>query len=224
MNGNYRFFRNENCHYFPCHATKNDQEFSCQFCYCPLYLFPDCGGNPVQRGQVKDCSLCDKPHRPDGYDHVVARLGRYFEELCAEPPCPGRPDTPEVGAFCWNELLTTDCEGQGRFYRELLGWTVEPSGPRHYLVAKSKGRPVAGISVLPEAGPERPMWTASVRVADAVAAGARAESLGGRLLVPARDIPGLGRFCVIADPQGALLCLMSYFGTGAHGGDAVSGR
>ncbi len=38
------------------------------------------------REKVKDCSNCDKPHRHGGYEHVIARLTRYFEELHASDP------------------------------------------------------------------------------------------------------------------------------------------
>ncbi len=84
MSGNYRFFRNTNCYYFPCHQSEDDKDFNCLFCYCPLYFFTDCGGRPVMRGKVKDCSDCDKPHRSGGYEHVIGRLRRYFEETQAE--------------------------------------------------------------------------------------------------------------------------------------------
>jgi Zn-finger protein len=76
----YPYFRNTNCHYFPCHRSENEKYLNCLFCYCPLYFFEDCGGHPVTRGKIKDCSNCDKPHRPGGYEYVMGRLARYFEE------------------------------------------------------------------------------------------------------------------------------------------------
>ena len=78
---NSRFFSNTDCYYFPCHQSENDKGFNCLFCYCPLYFFSDCGGHPVVRDRVKDCSNCNKPHQPGGYEHVIARLTRYFEEV-----------------------------------------------------------------------------------------------------------------------------------------------
>jgi Zn-finger protein len=85
MIDNNRFFRNTSCYYFPCHPSEEDQDFNCLFCYCPLYFISDCGGRPILRGQFKDCSNCDKPHRPGGYEHVIRRLKRYFKETQNEP-------------------------------------------------------------------------------------------------------------------------------------------
>ena len=44
----YSFFQNRNCEFFPCHKTDKPEDFSCLFCYCPLYALGDrCGGNFV---------------------------------------------------------------------------------------------------------------------------------------------------------------------------------
>ncbi|MHB8068882.1 MAG: cysteine-rich small domain-containing protein [Desulfobaccales bacterium] len=80
MSDNYRFFKNTKCYYFPCHPVEDEENFNCLFCYCPLYFFADCGGRPVMLGRVKDCSNCDRPHRPGGYEQIISRLARYFEE------------------------------------------------------------------------------------------------------------------------------------------------
>lgn len=70
----YRFYQNRNCEYFPCHATGDTDSFSCQFCYCPLYLLgKDCGGNfTILDNGVKDCSKCLLPHTD--YDRIVRTL------------------------------------------------------------------------------------------------------------------------------------------------------
>ena len=44
MQNSYRYFANKECKYFPCHESKED--FNCLFCYCPMYRFSDCPGNP----------------------------------------------------------------------------------------------------------------------------------------------------------------------------------
>ena len=56
----YAFFCHKECEYFPCHPTKNPDQFNCLFCYCPLYaLGRDCGGNFVYNEKgYKDCSDC----------------------------------------------------------------------------------------------------------------------------------------------------------------------
>ena len=69
----YNFFCNKECEYFPCHTTKDVDEFNCLFCYCPLYSLKDCGGGyATLPNGVKDCSGCTLPHYH--YDYVVNKL------------------------------------------------------------------------------------------------------------------------------------------------------
>lgn len=79
-----RYFRNENCKYFPCHKTDNPDDFNCLFCYCPLYPLGDrCGGDfeyVGKKGDIKSCVNCIKPHSYDYYDTIMARL----EEECGK--------------------------------------------------------------------------------------------------------------------------------------------
>ena len=80
MKNSYRFFCNQDCEYFPCHKTGRPERFNCLFCYCPLYLVEDCGGNfRTLASGVKDCTPCLIPHTPEGYDHIVGRLKALFE-------------------------------------------------------------------------------------------------------------------------------------------------
>ncbi|MDF2613078.1 MAG: metal-binding protein [Clostridia bacterium] len=77
----YKFFQNRECEYFPCHRVKDDKEFNCLFCYCPLYALGDnCGGDftYTQKG-VKNCTGCIKPHTLNGYDHVQAHIQKIIE-------------------------------------------------------------------------------------------------------------------------------------------------
>ena len=74
MKNSHRFFRNDQCEYFPCHQGLDPAHFNCLFCFCPLYFLPDCGGEGVMRQGIKDCTTCTRPHRPDGYDAIIARL------------------------------------------------------------------------------------------------------------------------------------------------------
>ncbi len=73
---NYRFFSHTACEFFPCHKTNDPARFNCLFCYCPLYaLGENCGGNfTYTDGGIKDCSNCTLPHRPEGYDYIIARF------------------------------------------------------------------------------------------------------------------------------------------------------
>ena len=75
-----RFFQNRSCSFFPCHDIADDREFSCMFCYCPLYVLEDCGGDYTYTSKgIKDCSACLKPHTPEGYDHVNDKFSQIVD-------------------------------------------------------------------------------------------------------------------------------------------------
>ena len=117
------------------------------------------------------------------------------------------------GAFSWNELMTTDVNAAKEFYGKLLGWTHEDMNPggMDYTMSKAGDTEVAGIMAMPaEAGKMPPMWGAYVTVDDVDASAEQAEALGGKLVMGPQDIPDVGRFCVICDPQGAALSLITY--------------
>ncbi|MBL8359342.1 MAG: VOC family protein [Rubrivivax sp.] len=117
------------------------------------------------------------------------------------------------GAFSWCELMTSDAGKAAEFYTALFGWTVETMnmGQGPYHVVKAGGTSVGGIMTMPpDAGPMPPMWGAYVTVADADETVAKCQSLGGKLLVGPMDIPTVGRFAVLQDPQGAVISVMAY--------------
>ncbi len=121
--------------------------------------------------------------------------------------------TKQPGAFSWNELTTTDIDGAKAFYSELLGWTMEdmPAEGMTYTMLKVGEQEVAGMMATPpEAAGMPSMWGSYVTVDDVDVQAGKVEKLGGKVLVPPRDIPNVGRFCVIQDPQGATLSLISY--------------
>ena len=81
MKNSYSFFQNKECEYFPCHRVKDDSNFNCLFCYCPLYALGEkCGGNftYTEKG-IKDCSQCLIPHSVGGYDYVLSKFGEVAE-------------------------------------------------------------------------------------------------------------------------------------------------
>lgn len=77
----YKFFCNRECEFFPCHPTKDPENFNCLFCYCPLYALGDkCGGNFKYIGGVcKDCSDCQIPHRRENYEYIVGKYDEIME-------------------------------------------------------------------------------------------------------------------------------------------------
>ncbi len=120
----------------------------------------------------------------------------------------------EHGVFSWNELMTTDMPAAKKFYRAALGWELQDmNNPgMAYTIAKQGTREVAGMMAMPKDSPGMPpSWGSYVTVDDVDARVARVESLGGKLCIPPQDIPNVGRFAVIADPQGAMLTMITYF-------------
>jgi predicted enzyme related to lactoylglutathione lyase len=117
------------------------------------------------------------------------------------------------GAFSWIELMTTDVEGAKKFYTQLFGWETEdmPMENMSYTITKIGDEGVGGIMPLPpEAEGVPPHWGVYVTVDDVDATAGKAEELGGKIHVPPTDIPNVGRFCVIQDPQGSVISAITY--------------
>jgi len=117
------------------------------------------------------------------------------------------------GAFSWSELMTTDVEGAIKFYSNLFGWKTEdmPMGDMKYTIVKVGEEGLGGVmSIPPQAQGTPPNWGVYVTVDDVDATAKKAEKLGGKIIVPATDIPNVGRFCVLQDPQGAVISAIEY--------------
>jgi predicted enzyme related to lactoylglutathione lyase len=117
------------------------------------------------------------------------------------------------GIFSWCELITTDVAAAKDFYTKLFGWnTEEMSTPEmSYTVIKAGDKEIGGIMAVPKEAQGMPaMWGAYITVTDVDITARIAEQLGGKLLVPPQDIPDVGRFCVIQDPQGAIINAITY--------------
>ena len=117
------------------------------------------------------------------------------------------------GAFSWCELMTTDPSAASRFYGELLGWKLETMNMgMPYHVVKVGDASLGGIMGMPPGAPAGmpPVWVTYVTVADVDALVKRVAALGGTVRVPPTDIPTVGRFAVIVDPQGAAINVITY--------------
>jgi uncharacterized protein len=110
------------------------------------------------------------------------------------------------GSFTWNELMTTDTQKAGDFYSTVFGWSrdVQNFGPLEYTMFNNGDRPNGGmLQITPEMGPIPPNWLVYFAVADCDATAQKTTELGGSVMKPADDIPGVGRFAILQDPQGA---------------------
>ena len=110
--------------------------------------------------------------------------------------------------------MTTDVAAAKVFYTKLFGWDSEAmSMPgMTYTVVKAGGKGIGGIMAMPKDAPKGmpPMWGAYVTVDDVDQTAKTAEKLGAKILMPPTDIPTVGRFCVIQDPQGAVISAITY--------------
>lgn len=117
------------------------------------------------------------------------------------------------GAFSWNELMTTDPEAALRFYGTLFGWETQamPMPEGTYHVVKTGEDAVGGVMAMPKGAPPMPPhWGCYVTVDDVDATARKATELGGKLLHGPEDIPQVGRFAVLQDPQGAVVSVITY--------------
>jgi hypothetical protein len=115
--------------------------------------------------------------------------------------------------FCWYELMTTDTAAAGAFYAKVVGWDLEQGqgDMSFYTTLKAPGGAqiggMMGISEDMAAQGARPGWIGYVAVDDLEASTAKVAELGGTVHRPPSDIPGVGRFSVVADPFGAMFQL-----------------
>lgn len=116
------------------------------------------------------------------------------------------------GRFVWYELMAKDVARARDFYGKVIGWTSgEPEMPgMPYWVWKHEGARIAGLMELPEAAARMgspPCWVGYVGVDDLDASLAKTQELGGKVLMPAQEVPTVGRFALITDPHGAAIML-----------------
>jgi uncharacterized protein len=113
----------------------------------------------------------------------------------------------EPSSICWNELATADTARAGAFYTALLGWAADAQqmGATGYTLFSAEGAPRGGMmAIAPPGRPVPPHWLVYFAVNDCEGTTALAQSLGGAVRLPPTDAPGVGRFSVLADPQGAV--------------------
>ena len=117
-------------------------------------------------------------------------------------------DTSIRGRFVWHELMTTDTRAAAGFFNKVVGWKTQAwdQQPSYSMFVTGKS-PMGGLMPLPEeakAGGTAPTWVTYIGTPDVDETAMRAATLGGRVLRQPADIPTIGRFAILADPQGAM--------------------
>ena len=118
------------------------------------------------------------------------------------------------GRFVWYEDLAKDPKAAIDFYTEVVGWKTQPfkeAGHDYVMWVGSQG-PLGGVMKLPDDAAKMgtpPHWMAHVQVENVDATAALAQKLGGTVHKEPTDIPTVGRFAVIGDPQGAFVSIFT---------------
>jgi uncharacterized protein len=120
--------------------------------------------------------------------------------------------TKNHGKFVWYDVMTSDGKAAQTFYESVIGWSARDSGmaDRPYTVFSAGPAMVAGLMPIPEesrARGARPCWTGYIGVDDVDTGVARVTAASGAVHRAPEDIPGIGRFAVVADPHGAVFIL-----------------
>jgi predicted enzyme related to lactoylglutathione lyase len=125
---------------------------------------------------------------------------------------------PGSGKFVWYELMTSDLDAAEKFYRDVIGWKTKDAGMpgQRYTLAHAGESRTAGLMAIPQEACDagaQPGWIGYVGVDDVDAYAARVKEKGGSVHRDPADIPGVGRFAIVADPQGIIFALFKGAGT-----------
>lgn len=120
------------------------------------------------------------------------------------------------GIFSFNELITSNLDSAKEFYGKLLGWSfteTETIYGNSYLVIHKDGTLIGGMMLKEGNVPDNvPLcWDPYITVDNVEESVMQVEKLGGEVILPPTDIPTFGCFCVVKDPQGVSINLITYF-------------
>ena len=123
------------------------------------------------------------------------------------------------GTPIWYELQSADPDAAKAFYDHVIGWSVgEPMSADFDYRGISAGAEMVGgvMRITPQtaAGGAKPGWLFYIGVDDVDATVASIAGKGGTILLPAWDMPGIGRMAMVTDPQGNPFYVMKGQGEG----------
>lgn len=111
-----------------------------------------------------------------------------------------------AGRFVWRDLMTSNKDAAAAFYEALFGWTTQQvpmGGAGEYTMLSIGETSFGGMNTLDASHGMPSHWMDYLTVDDVDAACATVEANGGKIAVPAFDLPNIGRTAVIQDPGGA---------------------
>ncbi|RYY36974.1 MAG: VOC family protein, partial [Sphingomonadales bacterium] len=123
--------------------------------------------------------------------------------------------TNPQGSWIWYELMTPDAQASRAFYEAVVGWRIDadsyaPGGAEYRILHAGDGDVGGMLTLGPDmiAGGAKAGWLGYVGVDNVDASVERLKAAGGSVHVPPTDIPGVGRFAMVADPQGIVFYIM----------------
>ncbi|MCP3730528.1 VOC family protein [Sphingomonas sp. MG17] len=118
------------------------------------------------------------------------------------------------GSWIWYELMTPDAQASRAFYEGVVGWKIDAEsampGMEYRMIHAADGQ-AGGVMTLDAdmlAGGARPCWLGYVGVDDVDTTVEQLKAAGGSVHLPPQDIPDVGRFAMVADPQGVPFYVM----------------
>jgi len=100
------------------------------------------------------------------------------------------------------EITGQDATKLKAFYSTLFGWNVDSNNPMDYGMVEAQDGHGIGGGITKAEMPGVSGTTIYVEVGDLQAQLDKAVSLGGKVVVPVTEIPGVVTFAVLADPEG----------------------
>lgn len=116
------------------------------------------------------------------------------------------------GTLCWADLNTTDPEVAKKFYTGLFNWKftadTDDDPPSGYTHIENGGVPIGGMPPVRPNNPRVPAhWLAYFEVTNCDATAAKAKQLGAKFHLEPMSMENVGRFAILADPQGAVFAI-----------------
>jgi len=173
-----------------------------------MYVWVDSADDAAAEAQAAGGTILVEP-----FDTPPAGRMAVIADPTGAPVCVWQPGirqgaqrVNEAGAWAMSQLHTPDPERAAAFYGAVFGWTVGDFGGMGVWNLGEKG--IGGIMDMPPGTPDEvpAYWITIFSVADADESAENAASRGGEVVSPPTDLPGVGRFALLTDPQGV------YFG------------
>ncbi len=114
------------------------------------------------------------------------------------------------GTFCWNELMTHDVRRAQQFYRDIIGWSFDPTPMEHggtYWIIKMNDQRVGGLFEMqgPDFGKVPDQWVPYLAVDDVDKRVDKAVAAGASVCRPAFDVSDVGRIAMLRQPGDAMI-------------------